>query len=108
MSFCEGAEGGLSDTRCGWPWLTTFGERGSWWIIRIESACASCVFQHGSVQLDEVFCLLLVSVTGEIVQKQKSKIHVMLRLFPNLSNGLEGMCIFQNKRYSRTDGNLTP
>lgn len=62
--------------------------RGSLLMFK-EYVCMCCVFQCGSVQMD-VFCIYC-SLRKKLYIA-KSEIHVMLKLFPNISNGLERIC----------------
>lgn len=53
------------------------------WCVPVWLSLAGCTF-----------LIPLMFIIGEIVQKQKSEIHVMLRPLPDLPNGLEGACVF--------------
>lgn len=64
---------------------------GSWLMFKV-GVCMCCVFQCGSVQMD-VFCIYCL--LWKKLYIAKSAIHVMLKLYPNISNGLERICSFK-------------
>lgn len=56
--------------------------------------CTFCIFLFSGIHLDAVFSIFLVFLTDKL-HISKREIHVMHKLFPNISNALEQIHIFE-------------